>query len=126
MSVYLTGVDIIEVNRIKDAINNSRGFLNKVFTGHEINYCESKGKQKFPSYASRFAAKESVAKALGKGFGKNFTFKEIEIKNSKTGAPFVNLLGKAKELADSLKIKEIKITISATENYAVAFSISIN
>ncbi len=126
MPIYLTGVDLIEVNRIKKAISNSEGFLHKVFTENEIYYCESKGKQKYPSYASRFAAKEAVAKSLGEGFGKILSFREIEIKNKASRQPFVVLHGKAKKLADSLNIKEIKISVSATDNYAVAFSISIN
>ena len=53
------GVDIVEVTRIKNAIEKNNGFLEKVFTKKEIEYCE-KRKNKYQSYAGRFSAKEAV------------------------------------------------------------------
>ena len=57
----LCGTDIIEINRIKDAIESlGEKFINKIYTKSEIEYCEGKGKQKYQHYAARFAAKEAV------------------------------------------------------------------
>ena len=59
------GVDIIEISRIKESIDNiGNSFLNRVYTKNEIEYCESKGRSKYEHYAARFAVKEAVFKAL--------------------------------------------------------------
>ena len=59
------GIDIIEIDRIKESIEKTgENFLNKVFTKKEIEYCESKKKQKYQHYAARFATKEAAFKAL--------------------------------------------------------------
>lgn len=60
-----TGIDIIEVNRIKEAIEKGKQhFLNRIFTEAEISYCEARGMSKYQHYAARFAAKEAVYKAI--------------------------------------------------------------
>ena len=59
------GTDIIEVERIKEALENDK-FANEVFTEKEIEYCESKNKTKYEHYAARFAAKEAEFKAISK------------------------------------------------------------
>ena len=56
-----TGVDIIEIERVKKSIEETEGkFCERVFTQKEIEYCESKKAQKYQHYAARFAAKEAV------------------------------------------------------------------
>ena len=58
------GTDIIEIKRIRESIETiGEKFLQRVFTENEINYCESKGQQKYQHYAARFAAKEAAFKA---------------------------------------------------------------
>ena len=60
-----TGTDIIEINRVKESIENTDGkFCEKVYTEKEIEYCENKKNQKYQHYAARFAAKEAVFKAI--------------------------------------------------------------
>ncbi len=125
MEIYGIGTDIIEVDRIKSAIGSNSGFLRKVYTEKEIDYCSNKRKGKFPSFAARFAAKEAVAKSLAEGFSKNISLSEIEISNMETGAPFVKLYGKTYRFTRKLKIKEIKVSVSATENFAVAYAVAI-
>ena len=59
------GVDIIEVSRIEDAIENLEDkFLNRVYTKKEIEYCNSKNNMKYQHFAVRFAAKEAIFKAV--------------------------------------------------------------
>ena len=71
-----TGIDIIEVSRIKDNIESyGDKFLNRVFTKNEIEYCNSRNVQKYQSYAGRFAAKEAVFKALSENLDNKFDFK---------------------------------------------------
>jgi len=125
MEIYGIGTDIIEVERIKSAIKNNSGFLKRVYTTNEIDYCNRKKRGKFPSFAARFAAKEAVAKSLAEGVSKNISLKEIEISNMETGAPFIKLYGKTYQFSKKLKVKEIKVSVSATENFAVAYAVAI-
>ncbi len=118
----LLGTDIIEVDRVKKAIENGGvKFSEKVFTQEEIEYCESRNASKFQSYAARFAAKEAVSKAFGTGIGKNAAFTEIEILKDPLGKPYVRLSGKAKEFYDSLGASGISVSLSHCRAYAVAY-----
>ena len=75
------GIDIIEIDRIKEAIETTKEeFINRVYTKKEIEYCESKNNMKYQHYAARFAAKEATFKAISEEFGKyEITWKDIEI-----------------------------------------------
>lgn len=120
---FKTGIDIIEVNRIKESIEKyGDKFLNRVFTKKEIDYCESKNVQKFQSYAGRFAAKEAIFKALSENIENKFEieWKNIEIINNENGKPIVNLYGK---LAGNSY--NIDVSISHIENMAIANTIVI-
>ena len=125
MEVYGIGTDIIEVDRIAAAIKKNDSFEKRVYTVSEVKYCEKKEKGKYPSYAARFAAKEAVAKALLTGIGKYVSLSEIELSNNGSGAPFIILHGKTLQYSRTLDIREIKISVSATESYAVAYAIAI-
>ena len=112
-----TGVDIIEIDRIKQSIEETDGkFCERVYTKKEIEYCESKKMQKYQHYAARFAAKEPVLKAISQLLESKFDieWKEIEVLNDREGRPFVNLLKK------DIPIDEIDISISHCKTYAVA------
>lgn len=119
----LLGTDIVEVDRVKKAIENGgEKFSEKVFTPDEIQYCESRNVVKYQSYAARFAAKEAVSKAFGTGIGKNAAFNEIEIIKNSLGKPNVRLTGKAKAFYDSLGASGISISLSHCREYAVAYA----
>ncbi len=125
----LIGTDIIEIERIKDSLDNriKERFSARVFTPDEIKYCESKGVSKYQSYAARFAGKEAVSKAFGTGIGENALFNEIEILNDKNGKPFVILHGRAKKFYEGLGASGISISLSHCSEYAVAYAaITIN
>lgn len=113
----LCGIDIIEVDRIQESIESlGETFLNKVYTKNEIEYCETKGTQKYQSYAARFAAKEAVFKALSKETNGicDITWKNIEVLNEETGRPKVNLIE-----VDN-KISSIDISLSHIKETAIA------
>ncbi|MBI5573466.1 MAG: holo-ACP synthase [Elusimicrobia bacterium] len=112
--MILTGVDIIEIGRIKKIILTSKRFLKKVYTPTEIAYCNSK-KNKWQHFAVRFAAKEAVWKALGK---KDIWHRDISVKNTDAGKPEIVLSKKYKNLE-----KKISLSLSHTDDYAVAFAI---
>lgn len=115
------GTDIIEIQRIKETIEkNGSIFLNKVYTENEISYCEKHNAAKYQHYAARFSAKEAVSKLLGTGFTGEFGFRDIEIVNNDFGKPEVVLHGKALELFNNQKYKEISISISHCKEYATS------
>lgn len=112
-----TGIDIIEVNRIEESIVKfGDRFINRVFTKNEVEYCESKGIQKYQSYAGRFAGKEAVFKAISDVLDNKFQieWKDIEICNDENSRPYVkfNLINE--------KINNIDISISHIKDVAVA------
>ena len=112
------GTDIVEIDRIKNAINKRRGFLSRIFNESEIEYLKRRNMR--PEYvAGRFAAKEAVAKALGTGF-RGFDFKDIIIEKTALGKPIVSLKGKAKMIANREGNYKIHLSISHSNKYAVA------
>ena len=117
--IYGHGIDIAEVSRLKKAIEKSESFKEKVFTQLENDYCESK-KSMYQSYAARFAVKEAFLKALGTGWSNGIAWKDIETVNDANGKPTVVLYAKAKELFESLGLKEIHVSISHTKDIAIA------
>jgi holo-[acyl-carrier protein] synthase len=113
------GTDIIEVSRIRSSIEKyGERFLKRIFTETEINYCESFKGTQFLHYAARFAAKESFSKAIGTGITKGFKFKEIGIKNERSGKPIVELSG---GLLKKWGNYNIFISLTHTEENAVAY-----
>ena len=125
MEIFGVGTDIIEVGRITAAIEKNPSFKKRVYTVKEVSYCEKKANSKYSSYAARFAAKEAVAKSLSEGIGKSISLAEIELSNSENGAPFIILHGRTRQYSRTLGIREIKISVSGTDNYAVAYAISL-
>lgn len=115
MEIYGIGTDIIEISRIRDAINRTSSFKRKVYTEKEIEYIEKK-KEPYASYAGRFAAKEVVSKALGTGV-RGFSLNDVEILNDELGKPTVTLYNNLLNHVEDLKIQ---ISISHSREYAVS------
>jgi holo-[acyl-carrier protein] synthase len=117
-----TGTDLIKINRINQAIlNNPEHFIKKIFTDNEQEYC-SQYKNSSSKYANKFAAKESVCKALGLGIGIH-GWRDIEVLNNENGKPYVVLHNQAKEFFQSLKGESIHVTITDTDEYSLAFCV---
>jgi len=120
-----TGIDIVEVSRIKKAALKWKGsFLNKTFTSNEIAYARNKASI-WQHLASRFAAKEAILKAFGKATEKGLRWTDIEIKNKKSGEPTVRLSGRIKKIKAKIRGSEIIISLSHTRTYAIASAILI-
>ncbi|AGK98392.1 holo-ACP synthase [Clostridium pasteurianum] len=115
------GVDIVEIQRIKEAIDKNSLFLEKVYTENEIEYLRSRNFR--PEYAAgRFAAKEAIAKALGTGF-MQFSIRDIEIDRNVKGKPLVVLKGKAKQIANKFGKYKIHLSISHSKENAIAYAV---
>lgn len=121
------GIDLVDVARMKRALENpktGRRFRDRVFTENEIQYCEGKRLGKYQSYAGRFAAKEAMMKALGRGWGSQVSWLDIEILPAPGGKPEVCLRNKTSLYADQLGIKHFSLSITHTESYAMAYLIA--
>ena len=113
------GIDIIEISRIKESMEEyEQGrFKERVFTAKEIEYCESKKKQKYQHYAARFAVKEATFKALSEKIPDKYAieWKNIETTNNEEGMPQITLTG-----IDIDNIENIDVSISHCKEYAIA------
>ena len=119
MSNIYIGTDIVSIPRLKKSITSSVGdkFLNRIFTENEINYCNNKV-DSFIHFAGRFAAKEAITKALLSSEKiDSINMKSIEIISGKNRKPEVNLI-----ISSELKF-QCKVSISHTDEYAIAFTI---
>ena len=121
------GLDMIEVARIRRALEDraiGRRFRARVYTKKEIDYCEGKERGKYESYAGRFAVKEAVMKALGRGWGSKVSWQEIEALPVPGGKPEIYLHNRTSAFARQLGIKHWSLSITHTESYAMAYVIA--
>ncbi len=112
------GVDIIEIARIQDSIENlGDKFLHRIYTQKEIAYCENKGKAKYEHYAARFAVKEAVFKAVSEVVEDKFaiSWKDIETTNDENGRPKAEIL-----FLKANQVENIDVSISHCKDYAIA------
>lgn len=115
-----TGIDIAEVPRIREAIErHGERFLKRIFTEGEIQYCESKA-NRVERYAARFAAKEAGMKAIGTGWNHGVRWRDIEVARKPGGRPTLLLHGKAAEFAAKLGATNIALSLTHTEEEAMA------
>jgi len=115
-----TGVDLIDIVRIREAIDrHGERFITRIFTEAEQSEC----KGRFSSLAARFAAKEAAAKALGCGIG-DVGWLEIEVRSDSNNAPHLYLHGEGERLAKKLGLTEWSVSLSHTENQAIAFVVA--
>ncbi len=124
MKILGIGVDLIENNRIKSSVKK-KSFLKRIFTNNEIKNARSL-KNEINFFAKRFAAKESLTKAIGSGFRNNLNFKDIEILNDSNGKPYYLKTKKINNIIhNKFKIKKYNLflSISDEKDYSIAFTI---
>ena len=121
MNIYGIGTDIVNVNRIKEAIKkNSNAFKKRVYTDFEIKACQ-KRVNKIECFAKRFAAKEALFKAVG--IRNKLQFHDVEVRNNSSGTPQFVVKGLSlKNLKKIFKNKKFKIYLSLSDDkpWAVA------
>ena len=119
------GIDLCGVERIRRMLEaHGDHFLERTYTEAEVAYARRRKKGFEETLAGRFAAKEAVMKALGTGWRDGVEFRGIEILNHPSGQPYVVLHGTTAEKARSLGITAWHITITHTEDLAVASAIA--
>ena len=118
-----TGTDIIEINRIKKAIESNR-FMQRVYSQNERQYISGKNNSA-QTAAGIYCAKEAVLKALGTGLSSGIAFGDIEVFHDNLGKPYITLKDKALEIFNQKNYSKIDISISHCDSFAVAFCVMI-
>ena len=113
------GVDIVEIGRVRRVLERHDGrFLARVYTPVEVAFCRGR----LAELAARFAAKEAVMKALGTG-ARGIAWREIEVLPDGRGKPLVYLYGRAQGRAQELGLTALDVSLSHSQEYAVAFAV---
>ena len=118
------GVDIVEIDRVRAILRRSPAFARRAFSEEERAYCDAKANPE-AHYATRFAAKEAVLKALGTGFAEGIGPRDVEVRRTKKGKPYVVLSGRAREVARAQGVREVPVSLSFTHTDAVACAMAI-
>ncbi len=118
-AVIGVGVDIIEIERVRRAAERGgERFLRRVFSSTEAVYCSSR-RDPARHLAARFAAKESVIKALRVPPGLGWLWRDIEV-SGRGGPPSIRLSGRALERARTLGVSDSHLSISHSDTHAIA------
>jgi len=114
------GVDLAEVERIADAIARyGDRFLSRVYTPQEIASV-GRNANAAERYAARFAAKEAGMKALGTGWSRGIRWQDFEVANLPSGQPTLRLAGQASQVAHTLGVRRIRLSLTHARSLALA------
>ena len=113
--IYGVGCDLCEVGRIEKAKD---GFTARFFTVKEQELFARRNSAQ--TIAANFAAKEAFSKALGTGVS-GFGLRDIEVLRDEKGKPFINLYGGAEQICKDEEIKKIHVSVSHTDELAMAY-----
>ena len=121
------GVDLVEIARIARSIDeHGEQFIRRCFTDSERDYAQSaRPPRDVQRFAARFAAKEAVMKALGTGWSNGIAWTDIEVVLKSSGAPEIVLTGKAGQIARTMGIQKMLISLSHTDTNATASVIAV-
>ena len=119
------GVDLCEIARIERALEGPTGarFRARVFTDGEQSYCERRRRNRFESYAARFAAKEAAMKALGTGWGEGVAWRDLEVVSAEGRGPRLLVHGRAAAIAERAGIVQWHLALSHSTTTAMAWVI---
>ena len=117
------GIDHVQSKRMKEMLLKwSDRVENRVFDEEELEYSKSKSETHL-HLAARFAAKEALFKALGKGLSEGMTWTDVKVVNDESGKPSIELRRKASEIADGMGVKRIHVSLTHTDDCAVGMVI---
>lgn len=117
--IYGIGVDLIEIDRIRQAIErNGQRFIDRVYTEAEQAYCSQRSS--YACYAARFTVKEAFLKAFGTGLRKGMRWRDIEVCTDQLGKPYLQLYGFLHEQCQHNGLHHIHLSLSHSSAYAIA------
>ena len=118
------GIDLVEVDRIERLLDRDSAIYEKVFSDTEQRYARGK-RFPFQRFAARFAAKEALFKAMGTGLSGDLDWRDIEVRNERSGKPVLRLSGSTAIKANEMGVMGSYLSLSHTEKYAIALVILI-
>ena len=122
---FICGVDFVDINRVKDLINNSTNVnLKGIFSQEELDYA-GKSKSRYGRLAARFAAKEACLKLFPMETAiASIDLSDFSVKNDAYGSPYISLSPRASIVLDLYGFEEISISLSHTKDHAIAMVIA--
>jgi holo-[acyl-carrier protein] synthase len=117
------GTDLVEVDRLRQALERTPSLRARLFTDDEWAY-SCRHRDPIPHLAARFAAKEAAMKALGAGMSR-MPFGQVEVVRDAEGVPSLRLHGAAAELARSAGVRRWHLSLTHTGALAQAFAVAI-
>lgn len=125
MNIVGIGTDIVECLRIAKMIErHGEVFLGRIYTAEELSYCQNR-RQSTQHFAGHWAAKEAVLKALGTGWAKGISWRDIEVRHELSGRPSIVLSGGGRRAAQERGIGQVLISISHCRSHATAYAIAL-
>ncbi len=122
--IHGVGVDIVEVERIRKAIERyGLRFVQRVFTPDEIAHCHGKA-DAYLRYAARFAAKEAAFKSLRGRWRKGMRWLDFETRGTESTPPSLRLTGAAAAAQKEAGVTAIHLSVSHDRDYAVAIVVA--
>ncbi len=121
--IHGLGVDIVEIQRMREALERRPRIKERCFSEEERSYCDARSRPEI-HYATRFAAKEAILKALGTGFG-GMRFTDVGVARDERGRPHPVLSGRAAAFVQELGVSELHVSLSYTHVTAVASAVAI-
>ena len=118
------GIDVVPVERMAKLAERGDALEGRVFTAAELERCGERG-QRDECLAARFAAKEAVMKAFGKGLADGVSFAHAEVTAGAGGRPEVVLHGPLSDLADERGLQGIELSLSHAGGIAVAVAVAV-
>jgi holo-[acyl-carrier protein] synthase len=115
------GVDLIEIERVRRALERHPSFRERCFTEEERRYCDSRPNPA-QHYAARFAGKEAAGKAIGFGVARAFAWREVEIAGRPK--PEVRLSGRAEAWARKVGAGRLDLSMTHSRELAAAVCVS--
>lgn len=115
------GVDLVDVEALTRLLDGGGvAFVEACWTESEVNDTRSDPSR----LAARWAAKEAVMKALGRGIGE-LAPTDVEIVSTPTGAPCVRLHGPAAEAAAAIGVDRVRVSMTHESAWAAAVAVAV-
>ncbi len=125
MEIVGIGTEIVECLRIGRMIEqHGEQFLQRVYTGHEIQFCQARRKTT-EYFAAYWAAKEAIVKSLGIAWNRNLSWTDVEVRTDSPGQHEVRLAGTVRDLAEGAGVGRVLLSLSHCRAYATAHALAV-
>jgi holo-[acyl-carrier protein] synthase len=122
MAIVGIGIDLVDIERFRLSLLRTPTMRTRLFTEIELQDVADKF-DPVPSLAARFAAREAVMKSLGLGLGA-FGFHEAWVRRAPSGAPSIEIVGRARELADEAGVTQWHLSLTHSDTTAGAYVVA--